>query len=77
MAMVGRALDVLLEQAHGRWILRWMEETDTDIACFRDREHARHSYNQPKIAREFLMKQDATFALRPISMVARRQMATT
>ncbi|XP_056168361.1 tryptophan N-monooxygenase 2-like [Syzygium oleosum] len=48
-----------------------MEEMDTNIACFRIGNTHVIPVTDPKIAREFLVKQDATFASRPVSMAAR------
>ncbi|KAF8034687.1 hypothetical protein BT93_C0874 [Corymbia citriodora subsp. variegata] len=68
--VVGCALEVLRNKPAGRWILRWMEEVDTNIACFRIGNINVIPVTDPKIAREFLMKQDATFITRPVSMAA-------
>ncbi|XP_030443487.2 tyrosine N-monooxygenase-like [Syzygium oleosum] len=69
--VVGCALSVLRNKPSGQWILRWMEEMDTNIACFRIGNTHVISVTDPKIAREFLIKQDATFASRPVSMSSR------
>ncbi|XP_010106336.2 isoleucine N-monooxygenase 2, partial [Morus notabilis] len=52
-----------------RWIHRLMKELNTDIACFRlvGNSHV-IGVTSPEIAREFLKKHDAVFALRPDTM---------
>ncbi|KAK3436880.1 hypothetical protein EUGRSUZ_E03537 [Eucalyptus grandis] len=61
---------MLRNKPAARWILRWMEEMDTEISCFRIGNTNVIPVTDPKIAREFLKKQDATFMSRPISMAA-------
>ncbi|KAF8018601.1 hypothetical protein BT93_H3482 [Corymbia citriodora subsp. variegata] len=68
--VVGCAPDMLWNKPTGRWILRLMEEMDTDIACFRIGNTHVIPVTDPKIAQEFLKKHDATFASRPVSMAA-------
>ncbi|EXC25309.1 Isoleucine N-monooxygenase 2 [Morus notabilis] len=52
-----------------RWIHRLMKQLNTDIACFRlvGNSHV-IAVTSPEIAREFLKKHDAVFALRPETM---------
>ncbi|KAK2632423.1 hypothetical protein EUGRSUZ_L01579 [Eucalyptus grandis] len=68
--VVGCALDMLRNKPTGRWILRLMEEMNTDIACFHIGTPHIIPITNPKIAQEFLKNQDATFVSRPISMAA-------
>jgi hypothetical protein len=51
-----------------RWIHSFMKEMNTEIACFRLGNVHVIPVTCPEIAREFLRKQDAAFASRPISM---------
>ncbi|KAL5991306.1 hypothetical protein ACLOJK_012213 [Asimina triloba] len=51
-----------------RWILGMMEEMDTNIACIRLGNTHVIPVTCPKIACEFLKKQDAMFATRPVAM---------
>ncbi|XP_039168244.1 tyrosine N-monooxygenase [Eucalyptus grandis] len=68
--VVGCALDMVRNKPPARWMLRWMEVMDTGIACFRIGNTHVIPVTDPKIAREFLKKQDARFASRPVSMAA-------
>ncbi|KAL3745259.1 hypothetical protein ACJRO7_014380 [Eucalyptus globulus] len=68
--VIGCAPEMLRNKPAARWILRWMEEMDTEISCFRIGNTNVIPVTDPKIAREFLKKQDATFMSRPISMAA-------
>ncbi|KAL3728894.1 hypothetical protein ACJRO7_033474 [Eucalyptus globulus] len=63
-------MDMLRNKHTGRWILRLMEEMDTDTACFHIGTPHVIPITNPKIAQEFLKNQDATFVSRPVSMVA-------
>ncbi|XP_039174329.1 tyrosine N-monooxygenase [Eucalyptus grandis] len=69
--VVGCAPHMVWNKPTARWILRWMEEMDTGIACFRIGNTHVITVTDPKIAQEFLKKQDATFASRPGLMAAR------
>ncbi|XP_022746679.1 phenylalanine N-monooxygenase-like [Durio zibethinus] len=51
-----------------RWILGLMKQLDTDIACIRLGNIHVIPVTSPEIAQEFLKKQDAVFASRPITM---------
>ncbi|OVA17283.1 Cytochrome P450 [Macleaya cordata] len=51
-----------------RWIERLMKEMNTDILCIRLGQMHIIPVNSPEIAREFLKKQDAIFASRPLTM---------
>ncbi|KAK7316815.1 hypothetical protein RJT34_00544 [Clitoria ternatea] len=48
-----------------RWIQRLMHDLDTEIACIRLGKIHIISVTSPEILREFLVKNDATFASRP------------
>ncbi|XP_048141669.1 tyrosine N-monooxygenase-like [Rhodamnia argentea] len=67
---VGCAPDMLQNKPVGRWILRWMEDMDADIACFRIGNTHVIPVTDPNIAQEFLRNQDGTFMSRPVSMAA-------
>ncbi|PKI72732.1 hypothetical protein CRG98_006869 [Punica granatum] len=61
---------MLRSESPFRWILSWMKEMDTNIACFRLGNVHVIPVTCPKIALEFLRKQDAVFASRPLSIAS-------
>ncbi|XP_031375641.1 tyrosine N-monooxygenase-like [Punica granatum] len=69
--VVGCMPKMLRRRPAFRWILGWMKEMDTDIACFCLGNMHVIPVTCPKIAQEFLKKQDAIFASRPLSMASR------
>ncbi|PKI48673.1 hypothetical protein CRG98_030933 [Punica granatum] len=69
--VVGCMPEMLSRRPAFRWILGWMKEMDTDIACFRLGNVHVIPVTCPKIAQEFLKKQDAIFTSRPLSMASR------
>ncbi|XP_042503993.1 tryptophan N-monooxygenase CYP79A68-like isoform X2 [Macadamia integrifolia] len=66
--IVGSIPELFRKKSVLQWIHGFMKEMNTDIACFRFGEVHVIPVTCPEIAREFLKKQDATFASRPITM---------
>ncbi|XP_058075362.1 phenylalanine N-monooxygenase-like [Magnolia sinica] len=66
--IVGSIPELLFKKPAFRWILGLMKEMNTDIACIRLGSTHVIPVTCPEIAREFLKKQDAVFASRPLTM---------
>ncbi|XWS53408.1 hypothetical protein CRYUN_Cryun11dG0154900 [Craigia yunnanensis] len=66
--IVGNLPEMVKNKPTFRWILELMKEINTDIACIRFGNVHVISVTCPEISRQFLKKQDAAFASRPISM---------
>ncbi|XP_077213507.1 phenylalanine N-monooxygenase-like [Tasmannia lanceolata] len=66
--VVGNLPELLMNKPAFRWILGLMKEMNTGIACIRLGNVHVIPVRCPKIAREFLKKNDALFATRPITM---------
>ncbi|XP_058075393.1 phenylalanine N-monooxygenase-like [Magnolia sinica] len=66
--IVGSIPELLFNKPAFRWILGLMKEMNTDIACIRLGSTHVIPVTCPEIAREFLKKQDAVFASRPLTM---------
>jgi len=66
--IVGNLPEMLANKPTTRWIHKMMEEMNTEIACIRLGNVHVIPVTCPTIALEFLRKNDATFASRPISM---------
>ncbi|XP_042478899.1 phenylalanine N-monooxygenase-like [Macadamia integrifolia] len=66
--IVGSIPELFRKKPVFRWILGLMKEMNTEIACFRFGDVHVIPVTCPEIAREFLKKQDSTFASRPITM---------
>jgi isoleucine N-monooxygenase len=66
--IVGNLPKMLANRPTNRWIHKIMEEMNTEIACIRLGNVHVIPVSCPIIALEFLRKNDATFASRPISM---------
>ncbi|KAH7542101.1 hypothetical protein FEM48_Zijuj02G0037500 [Ziziphus jujuba var. spinosa] len=66
--LVGNVPEMWRNRPAYRWIHRVMKELDTDIACFRLGKTNVIAVTSPEIAREFLKKNDALFASRPITI---------
>ncbi|TXG46888.1 hypothetical protein EZV62_026182 [Acer yangbiense] len=66
--IVGNLPEMLKNKPTFRWIHELMKEMNTDIACIRFGNVHVIPVTCPEISREFLRKQDALFASRPISM---------
>jgi len=66
--IVGNLLEMLANKPTNRWIHKIMDEMNTEIACIRLVNVHVIPVTCPTIALEFLRKNDATFASRPISM---------
>ncbi|KAI3975465.1 hypothetical protein MKX01_004195 [Papaver californicum] len=66
--IVGNIHDLFLKKPAFRWIERLMKEMNTDILSVRFGNIHIIPVTSPEIAREFLKKQDANFASRPITM---------
>ncbi|PON55405.1 Cytochrome P [Parasponia andersonii] len=54
-----------------KWVHRLMQQLGTDIACVRLGNTHVIAVSSPEIAREFLKKNDAVFASRPLTMATR------
>ncbi|GFP83821.1 valine n-monooxygenase 1 [Phtheirospermum japonicum] len=54
-----------------RWIQKFMQENNTEIACIRLGQTYVIPVYSPELAREFVRKQDQTFASRPICMTGK------
>ncbi|KAK1311757.1 Tyrosine N-monooxygenase [Acorus calamus] len=68
LPFIGNIHDLLLRKPTFKWILTLMKERSTDIACIRMGKVHIIPVTCPEIAREFLKRQDSTFASRPITM---------
>ncbi|KAI3927706.1 hypothetical protein MKW92_007873 [Papaver armeniacum] len=66
--ILGNIPDLLRNKPRFKWILGLMNEMNTEIACIRLGHVHVIPVTSPEIAREFLKKQDAVFASRPITM---------
>ncbi|KAI3951787.1 hypothetical protein MKW98_013845 [Papaver atlanticum] len=66
--ILGSIPDLLRNKPRFKWILGLMNEMNTEIACIRLGHVHIIPVTSPEIAREFLKKQDAVFASRPITM---------
>lgn len=66
--IVGNIPEMLANKPATRWIHKIMEELNTEVACIRLGNVHVIPVTCPTIALEFLRKNDATFASRPISM---------
>ncbi|KAI3964954.1 hypothetical protein MKW92_048951 [Papaver armeniacum] len=66
--IIGNLPDLFLKKPAFRWIERLMKEMNTDILSVRLGNTHIIPVTSPEIAREFLKKQDANFASRPITM---------
>ncbi|KAI3965692.1 hypothetical protein MKX01_010649 [Papaver californicum] len=60
--------DLVQNKPAYKWILGWMKEKNTEIACFRLGNVHVIPVTSPELAREFLKTQDAVFATRPRTM---------
>ncbi|XLT50721.1 hypothetical protein HN873_043325 [Arachis hypogaea] len=65
--IVGNLPEMLANKPTFRWIQNIMNDLDTEIACIRVGNIHVIPVSSPSIAREFLMKQDAIFASRPLN----------
>ncbi|MED6217190.1 hypothetical protein PIB30_015308 [Stylosanthes scabra] len=65
--IVGNIPEMLTNKPTFRWIQNIMDDLDTEIACIRLGNIHVILVTSPSIAREFLMKQDAIFASRPLN----------
>ncbi|XXG39995.1 hypothetical protein AAC387_Pa01g0818 [Persea americana] len=66
--MVGNLPELVGNKPAFRWILSLMKEMNTSIACIRLGNTHIIPVTCPEIGREFLKKQDAIFASRPLTM---------
>ncbi|KAF9595747.1 hypothetical protein IFM89_003489 [Coptis chinensis] len=66
--VIGNIPELLTKRPAYKWIEKLMKEMNTDIACIRLGSTHIIPVKCPIIAREFLKKQDAIFASRPITM---------
>ncbi|KAI3895487.1 hypothetical protein MKX03_035454 [Papaver bracteatum] len=66
--ILGSIPDLIRNKPRFKWILGLMNEMNTKIACVRFGNVHIIPVTSPEIAREFLKKQDAVFASRPITM---------
>ncbi|KAK9124738.1 hypothetical protein Sjap_014340 [Stephania japonica] len=66
--LIGNIPELLKKRPAFRWIHKLMKEMNTEIACIRLGNVHIIPVTCPEMAREFLKKQDATFASRPITM---------
>ncbi|XP_042495919.1 tryptophan N-monooxygenase CYP79A68-like [Macadamia integrifolia] len=66
--IIGSIPELFRKKPVFRWVLGLMKEMNTEIACFRFGDVHVIPVICPEIAKEFLKKQDATFASRPITM---------
>lgn len=66
--IVGNLPEMLANRPTYKWIHNMMEELNTEIACIRLGNVHVIPVLCPTIAREFMRKQDATFASRPLTM---------
>ncbi|KAK9940914.1 hypothetical protein M0R45_017547 [Rubus argutus] len=69
--IVGNLPEMLFNKPAFRWIHNLMDKMNTEIACFRLGNVHVISVTSPELSREFLKKQDAVFASRPISISTR------
>ncbi|QHO56877.1 Isoleucine N-monooxygenase [Arachis hypogaea] len=65
--IVGNLPEMLANKPTFRWIQNIMNDLDTEIVCIRLGNIHVIPVSSPSIAREFLMKQDAIFASRPLN----------
>ncbi|KAI3427507.1 uncharacterized protein J3R85_009563 [Psidium guajava] len=68
--VVGCTLGMLRNKPVFRWIHRLMKEMYTEIACIRLGSTHVIAVTSPAMAREFLRKQDSSFASRPVTMAS-------
>jgi len=68
--IIGNLPEMLANRPTFRWIHNLMKEMNTQIACIQLGNIHVIPITCPTIAREFLRKQDATFASRPTTMTA-------
>ncbi|KAG9445467.1 hypothetical protein H6P81_016807 [Aristolochia fimbriata] len=66
--LVGNLPEIFINRPAFRWILSAMKEMNANIACFRLGNVHVVPVTCPEIAREFLKKNDAAFATRPLTM---------
>ncbi|OVA00032.1 Cytochrome P450 [Macleaya cordata] len=66
--IIGNLPELFRNKPAFRWILGIMKEMNTEMACIRLGNVHVIPVTSPEIAREFLKKQDAIFASRPITM---------
>ncbi|XP_043693876.1 phenylalanine N-monooxygenase-like isoform X1 [Telopea speciosissima] len=66
--IVGNIPELFRKKPVFRWILGFMKEMNTEIACIRFSDVHVIPVTCPKIAREFLKKHDSSFASRPLTM---------
>lgn len=66
--VVGNLPELFMKKPTFRWILALMKEMDTHIACVRVGAVHIVPVTCPELGREFLKKQDAVFADRPLTM---------
>ena len=69
--IVGNLPEMLFNKPTFRWIHNLMDKMNTEITCFRLGNVHVIPVTSPKLSREFLKKQDAVFASRPISISTR------
>ncbi|KAK9939461.1 hypothetical protein M0R45_016156 [Rubus argutus] len=69
--IVGNLPEMLFNKPTFRWIHNLMDKMNTEIACFRFGNVHVISVTSPELSCEFLKKQDAVFASRPISISTR------
>ncbi|XP_031104170.1 tyrosine N-monooxygenase-like [Ipomoea triloba] len=68
--LVGSFPEIFRGKPAFRWIHNFMDEMDTEIACFRLGGTNVIPVTSPELAREFLKKQDSVFSSRPVCMSA-------
>ncbi|KAF3452264.1 hypothetical protein FNV43_RR02697 [Rhamnella rubrinervis] len=68
--IVGSVPEMWKNRPAYRWIHRVMKELNTEIACFRLGKSNVVAVSSPEIAREFLKKNDAIFASRPLTITS-------
>ncbi|KAJ8649811.1 hypothetical protein MRB53_002834 [Persea americana] len=66
--IVGNLTELVMNKPAFRWILRLMKEMNTEIACIKLGNVHVIPVTCPEIGCEFLKKQDAIFASRPLTM---------
>ncbi|KAL3641985.1 hypothetical protein CASFOL_012800 [Castilleja foliolosa] len=69
--VIGSLPEMIIYKPTFRWIHKFMQENNTDIACIRLCQTYIISVTSPELAREFLSKNDQTFASRPVCMTGR------
>lgn len=66
--LIGNLPELFRKRPRSRWVFNLLDEMKTDIACVRIGSTHIIPVKCPKLAREFLVKQDANFASRPVTM---------